>query len=40
MSTHGRSGLARFLFGSVANEVMQCVPVPVLLVQPDKDQPE
>lgn len=40
MSTHGRSGLARFLFGSVANEVMKCVNVPVLLIQPDKDFPE
>lgn len=35
MSTHGRSGLARFLFGSVANQVMQGVRVPVLLVRPD-----
>ncbi len=37
MSTHGRTGLARMLFGSVAREVMECVEVPVLLVQPDKD---
>ncbi len=37
MSTHGRSGLARFLFGSVANKVMQCVKVPVLLIHPDQD---
>lgn len=37
MSTHGRSGIARFLFGSVANQVMQCVKVPVLLIHPDKE---
>lgn len=36
MSTHGRSGIARFLFGSVANKVMQCVKVPVLLIHPEK----
>ncbi|MFO7321665.1 MAG: universal stress protein [Chloroflexota bacterium] len=37
MSTHGRSGLARLLFGSVANEIMQCTDVPVLLIRPDKE---
>ncbi|HLV37646.1 MAG TPA: universal stress protein [Spirillospora sp.] len=37
MSTHGRSGLAQFLFGSVANKIMQCVKVPVLLVHPDRE---
>ncbi|MCK6578274.1 MAG: universal stress protein [Anaerolineae bacterium] len=37
MSTRGRSGLARVLFGSVAREVMECVDVPVMLVQPDRD---
>lgn len=37
MSTHGRSGLAEFIFGSVANKVMQCLKVPVLLVHPDKN---
>ncbi|GAB1421436.1 universal stress protein [Anaerolineales bacterium] len=36
MSTHGRTGLARFLFGSVAQKVMQAISVPVLLVRPDK----
>lgn len=38
MSTHGRSGLAEFLFGSVANKVMQCLQVPVLLIHPNQDQ--
>lgn len=37
MSTRGRSGLSRVLFGSIANEIMQCARVPVLLVHPDKD---
>jgi nucleotide-binding universal stress UspA family protein len=37
MSTHGRSGLSRFIFGSVANKVMQCVTIPVLLIHPDRD---
>lgn len=37
MSTHGRTGLSSFLFGSVANQIMQCAHVPVLLVRPDKE---
>jgi nucleotide-binding universal stress UspA family protein len=37
MSTHGRSGLRRLLFGSVARDVVECVDVPVLLIKPDKD---
>lgn len=37
MSTHGRSGIMRFLFGSVANQIMQCVKVPVMLIHPDKE---
>lgn len=37
MSTRGRTGLARVLFGSVAREVMECVDIPVLLIQPDKE---
>jgi nucleotide-binding universal stress UspA family protein len=31
MSTHGRSGLGRWLYGSVAEEVLRLAPVPVLL---------
>jgi nucleotide-binding universal stress UspA family protein len=34
MSTHGRSGLGRWLYGSVASRVMQEAAVPVLLVPP------
>lgn len=37
MSTHGRNGLARFLFGSVTRAVMEGVTVPVLLIRPDKE---
>ncbi len=38
MSTHGRTGLARFLFGGVAQKVMQKLDVPVLLIRPDKPE--
>lgn len=32
MSTHGRSGLSRWLFGSVANKVLSSSPCPVFIV--------
>lgn len=35
MCTHGRGGLGRFLFGSVAMRVLQSATVPVLLIRPD-----
>jgi nucleotide-binding universal stress UspA family protein len=34
MCTHGRGGLGRFLFGSVATRVLQSSHVPVLLIRP------
>ncbi len=34
LSTHGRSGLGRWIYGSVADEVMRRSSVPVLLVPP------
>jgi nucleotide-binding universal stress UspA family protein len=34
MSTHGRSGLSRLVFGSVADRVMREAGIPVLLVRP------
>lgn len=37
MSSHGRTGVTRWLFGSVAHKVMQGVNVPVLIIRPDKD---
>ena len=35
MTTHGHSGLARLVFGSVANKVMHDINVPVLVIRPD-----
>jgi nucleotide-binding universal stress UspA family protein len=34
MSTHGRSGLTRWMIGSVADKIVQNSTVPVLLVRP------
>jgi hypothetical protein len=34
MGTHGRGGIGRFLYGSVADQVAHRAPVPVLLVRP------
>jgi nucleotide-binding universal stress UspA family protein len=34
MGTHGRSGLAHFLFGSVAERVIRRAPCPVVCVKP------
>lgn len=34
MSTHGRSGVARWFMGSVADRIVNAAPVPVLLVAP------
>ncbi|MGH2371760.1 MAG: universal stress protein, partial [Chloroflexota bacterium] len=38
MSTHGRSGLGRWLYGSVADHVLRHVAVPVLLVSAETDR--
>ncbi|MGJ3240172.1 MAG: universal stress protein [Anaerolineae bacterium] len=38
MSSHGRTGVTRWLFGSVAHKVMQGVNVPVMIIRPEKDQ--
>lgn len=35
MSTHGRTGLARWAYGSVAGKVLSAAPCPVLLVRPE-----
>ncbi len=35
MATHGRTGLTRLVFGSVATETLQRSPVPVLLLRPN-----
>jgi nucleotide-binding universal stress UspA family protein len=34
MATHGRSGIARWLYGSVAEQVLQTTDTPVLLLRP------
>jgi len=36
MSTHGRSGLARMVIGSVADEIVRRARLPVLLVRPEE----
>ncbi len=36
MATHGRRGLNRLLFGSVAEKVVKTAPVPVLTVRPTR----
>jgi nucleotide-binding universal stress UspA family protein len=40
MSTPGRSGLGRWLFGSVAEKVLHSTPVPLLLVRPTVQKEE
>ncbi len=40
MSTHGRGGLARLVMGSVADQVIRHVTIPVLLVRPHPIPPE
>lgn len=37
MSSHGRTGIGRFIFGSVARQVMEGVRVPVMIIRPGKD---
>jgi nucleotide-binding universal stress UspA family protein len=34
MATHGRSGLSRWVFGSVAEKVLRAVALPILLISP------
>lgn len=34
MSSHGRSGLGRFLLGSVTESVLRSTPIPILLLRP------
>ena len=36
MGTHGRKGLDKIVFGSVAGQVVKSSPVPVLLINPHK----
>ncbi|NJK82188.1 MAG: universal stress protein [Chloroflexaceae bacterium] len=34
IATHGRSGIGRWMFGSVTQKVMQAAPVPMLVIRP------
>ncbi|MCU0512562.1 MAG: universal stress protein [Anaerolineae bacterium] len=38
LSSHGRSGLMRFIFGSIAERILQGVNVPVLIIRPGRDE--
>lgn len=40
LPTHGRTGLDRWLFGSVAEKVVRLAPCPVLTVTPRQEEPE
>ncbi|WP_135365436.1 universal stress protein [Halosimplex halophilum] len=40
MGTHGRTGLERYLLGSVTEKVVRTAEVPVLTVRADEDEPE
>ncbi|HMA37718.1 MAG TPA: universal stress protein [Chloroflexia bacterium] len=39
MATHGRTGIGRWVLGSVAEAVLHATPVPVLLIRPGHDRP-
>jgi nucleotide-binding universal stress UspA family protein len=36
MATHGRGALSRFWLGSVADKLVRCLPMPILLVRPQE----
>lgn len=38
IATHGRSGISRWVFGSVTQKVVQAAPVPVLVIRPKLSQ--
>lgn len=40
MTTHGRSGISRLIFGSVAEQVVHHATVPVLVLRPSHEQTE
>lgn len=40
MGTHGRKGIDRILFGSVAEKIVKSSPIPVMTVRPDSSYPE
>lgn len=40
MATHGRSGVSRWVYGSVAEKVLRAANVPVLLVRAERAEPQ
>ena len=40
MATHGRSGLSRWLLGSVAEKILHASPIPLVLIRPGADDAE
>jgi nucleotide-binding universal stress UspA family protein len=40
MTTHGRGPVSRFWLGSVADQLLRCSPVPVLLIRPGEGPPD
>lgn len=40
MATHGRTGISRWLMGSVTSKVLQAAPCPVMVVPARKDDPD
>lgn len=38
MTSHGRTGIRKWLFGSVAEAIMQGIHVPVMIIRPDKNE--
>jgi nucleotide-binding universal stress UspA family protein len=36
VATHGRSGVSRWAFGSIANKVLLSSPVPVMVIRPEE----
>lgn len=40
MSTHGRGGITRWVYGSVADRVLRHAHVPVLLIRPERQHSE
>jgi nucleotide-binding universal stress UspA family protein len=40
MATHGRSGISRWLLGSVTQKVLHAAPCPVMVIPQHRDQPE
>ncbi len=38
IATHGRSGISRWVFGSVTQKVIQAAPVPVLVIRPREER--